>query len=180
MRWHLSLLKDRPINLQAFRSWNLNLLELLYYILSSHSPAAIFGLDPEKTKSSSKAQDAAGDTDAGTATTPSGRGDGNSRSGVDASTTAASRRNARPGELATLLQLRQEERRRQQMSLDSRHGNFGGTFRVRSQFGDTENIVGRQGYACGGLLPVSNGLAHAPRASGSTDHCVARATGNLL
>lgn len=154
----------------SFRAWNLNLLELLYYILSSHAPAVIYGPDAQNgpgsgnsvgTENSAGTGNSAGASNsvgangrpaAAGAATPGVRG---GSGGADASTTAHPRRAARPGALGSLLEQRQEERRRQQLSLDTRHGNFGGAFRVKSQFGDTEHILGHQGYEGGGALPVS-------------------------
>jgi len=109
---------------EQFRSWNLNLLELLHYVLSSHPPSDIYGPGasinkPTAASSSAPDADTEGGSDAGGAaragaTTPGVRG-----GEADASTSENQRRagGSRPSPLDSLLMQRKHEREQQVLRL---------------------------------------------------------------
>lgn len=130
----------------TFRAWNLTLLEITYYILSSHTPAALFERESSQRSSTEAHANSSKDRDGQES------GDGAGRRGA-ASHASEQESNApvtppppaapKPiGALRGMLLDRKAGRDSLLTQQSARHGRFGGAFRVRSDFG-TEHVLGQ-------------------------------------
>lgn len=123
----------------TFRSWNLTLLEMTYYVLSSHSPELLYAPASEDSSKQPTADihatmDAPGNGRDEAPPPPSERG--------TASSHAARSPRTPLGALGGMLLDRKAGREALLTQQTGRHGRFGGAFKVRSDFG-TEHVLGR-------------------------------------
>ena len=147
---------------EAYRGWNLTLLEIVYYVLSSQKPAAVFKVGAKETATAKEPTASVVSAESAAAGSTAADADEPATDGMGASTTAAPSpsENAKIGGLlGDLLDQRKAQRKAMLGGADGRHSSFGGLFRVKSQFGDKELILpGRQMLtsAGGGGMPQAS------------------------
>ncbi|KAL1499041.1 hypothetical protein AB1Y20_013557 [Prymnesium parvum] len=117
------------------RAWNLTLLEITYYILSSHSPQTLYA--PTPSAKPTVASEPAAPIPQRAAGTPLRGGDR-----APPTVTPPSKPAATLGALGGMLLDRKAGRDSLLTQQSGRHGRFGGAFKVRSDFG-TEHVLGR-------------------------------------
>ena len=151
---------------ETHRAWNLTLLEILFYVLSSHEPAALFGAKSAPTRAHKEGANAGPSAEAGAeaaaapaAASPAAAEDaavrGDAR-GEGSRTTPRTgpRAAAAPGSLGAMLEARNYARAAGGEGLSRRHGNFGTTFHVPSEFGDKQYVRGIQAMSTDAVVPA--------------------------
>ena len=146
----LQSVEDSP----SHRNWNLTLLEIMYYVLSSHTPAQIFGAAADAPPTGAAAADDADDADADADGGDGDGADGEAAAASPAAAPAAPARTPAGGagggggkgraatkspktELGSLLQDYKHSRAMMNPSNAPRHSRFGGAYKLHSAFGTT-------------------------------------------
>ena len=140
-----------------YRSWNLTILEVTYYVLSSHTPASLYALPAAETAAAAAAATAAAAAPAAAPAAEADRTDGLGNAAVETEGGGAADADARgaeagpatprtttrrPGSLGGMMMDKKAQRQALLTHQSARHGRFGGAFKVRSDFG-TQHVLGR-------------------------------------